>query len=896
MRHLAPPSRRSSPACLPIAALAALLLAPAPALAASYWVGNGGNPPCTHATLQQAMDAAVGAAGDDVIYLVGAGPFNGPFTEVGGGFEIVGNVESCGATLSVGRSTVNAPSGERPLTLLVLGVETVRLRHLVVTTGQTSHAGDGGAVHFTGGSAASRLELVDTRVVDSVALGIGGGILVSGGRLTVVAGSQVSGNTANAGGGIAAAAGAIVELDGAGVVGNTSFFDGGGIHAQGGASVIVGSSTEQPTVVANNVAARYGGGLYLLDEAEHRISSAAGAPPAVVSGNQAQRGGGVFVDGSFVRLDYASIDHNQASIEGGALYLAADGTLVANSFDQPEPTRGGYPRIESNAAPQAAVMHVDDGAVVLASGRIRDHHAGAGSDGLVRLLSGILFLHGVALEGNQAPALFSIENATMLQLEHVSLAGNTVGGFVRWRGSSSEVILDLERARRDRAVVRLLPVAVDAAADRLRDQPLRLTLRRRAPRHRPHLGDDRRPAVRRSARGAAPAPHLAGDRQLPAERTPGRRRRDPFVRRPVPPWPRGTDGGRRRRRSHGALRRRLRERRCGRVERQRSVSGGARCGLGSDGAAGYTPGMSQRPIDPATFPSELRELATKVRDGIRLDEADALQCFTTPHLLHLGKLADSVRRRLHGDVAYFNVNRHINPTNVCVYTYNCKFCSFAALRGRGARLADDARGGLRARGAAGRQRGHRVPHRRRPAPRPRPRLVRGDAARAQGALPAGAPEGLHRHRDRLVRQAREAVDRGGAAAPAWRRGWARCPAAAPRSSTPRCAQIICDGKLDADEWIEVHRIAHGMGLKTNCTMLYGHVERLEHRVDHLLRLRALQDETGGFNCLHPARLPPREQLPGAQVPHRRAARTCAPSPPRGWCSTTSRTSRPTGSW
>ncbi len=441
MRHLAPPSRRSFPACLPIAALAALLLAPAPALAASYWVGNGGNPPCTHATLQQAMDAAVGAAGDDVIYLVGAGPFTGPFTEVGGGFEIVGNVASCGATLSVGRSTVNAPSGERPLTLLVLGVETVRLRHLVVTTGQTSHAGDGGAVHFTGGSSASRLELVDTRVVDSVALGIGGGILVSGGRLTVVAGSQVSGNTANAGGGIAAAVGAIVELDGAGVVGNTSFFDGGGIHTQGGAAVIVGSSTEQPTVVANNVAARYGGGLYLLDEAEHRISSAAGAPPAVVSGNQAQRGGGAFIDGSFVRLDYASIDHNQASIEGGALYLAADGTLVANSFDQPEPTRGGYPRIESNAAPQAAVMHVDDGAVVLASGRIRDHHAGNGSDGLVRLLSGILFLHGVALEGNQAPALFSIENATMLQLEHVSLAGNTVGGFVRWRGSSSEVIL-----------------------------------------------------------------------------------------------------------------------------------------------------------------------------------------------------------------------------------------------------------------------------------------------------------------------------------------------------------------------------------------------------------------------------------------------------------------------
>src|SRR5262245_42037401 len=79
----------------------------------------------------------------------------------------------------------------------------------------------------------------------------------------------------------------------------------------------------------------------------------------------------------------------------------------------------------------------------------------------------------------------------------------------------------------------------------------------------------------------------------------------------------------------------------------------------------YTRPMPARAIDPATFPAPLQAIAEKVRDGVRLDEADALTCFTTPHLLHLGKLADSVRRRLHGDVAYFNVNRHINPTNVC---------------------------------------------------------------------------------------------------------------------------------------------------------------------------------------------------------------------------------------
>jgi aminodeoxyfutalosine synthase len=64
-------------------------------------------------------------------------------------------------------------------------------------------------------------------------------------------------------------------------------------------------------------------------------------------------------------------------------------------------------------------------------------------------------------------------------------------------------------------------------------------------------------------------------------------------------------------------------------------------------------------------------------------------------------------------------------------------------------------------------------------------------------------------------------------------------------------EVICDGKLDADEWIEVHKIAHGLGIRSNCTMLYGHVETAEHKVDHLLRLRALQDETGGFNAFIP---------------------------------------------
>src|SRR5690606_16925663 len=86
-------------------------------------------------------------------------------------------------------------------------------------------------------------------------------------------------------------------------------------------------------------------------------------------------------------------------------------------------------------------------------------------------------------------------------------------------------------------------------------------------------------------------------------------------------------------------------------------------------------------IDPATYPAALQPLAARVAAGERLDADDALLALTTPHVLDLGRLADAVRRERHGDVAYFNLNRHINPTNVCVYTYNCKFCSFAALKG-----------------------------------------------------------------------------------------------------------------------------------------------------------------------------------------------------------------------
>ncbi|MCP4202038.1 MAG: aminofutalosine synthase MqnE [bacterium] len=271
--------------------------------------------------------------------------------------------------------------------------------------------------------------------------------------------------------------------------------------------------------------------------------------------------------------------------------------------------------------------------------------------------------------------------------------------------------------------------------------------------------------------------------------------------------------------------------------------------------------LSTADIRPERFPEPLQEIAAKVRAGQRLDEADALLCLTTPDVLHLGRLANAVRRGLHGNIAYFNVNRHINPTNICVYTYDCKFCGFAALPGEdhawemshedvyehAAKQGGDSVtefhivGGLHPdlsldwycemlRGLKERfpsvhlkaftaiEIGWFAQHERIPIAEVLERL----RAAGLGSLPGGGAEIFH----------------------------------------DDVREEICNGKLDAGEWIEVHRIAHRMGIRSNCTMLYGHVEKPEHKVDHLMRLRELQDETGGFNCFIPLAYHPENNYMG----------------------------------
>ena len=236
----------------------------------------------------------------------------------------------------------------------------------------------------------------------------------------------------------------------------------------------------------------------------------------------------------------------------------------------------------------------------------------------------------------------------------------------------------------------------------------------------------------------------------------------------------------------------------------------------------------------------------KVRAAVPLTLEDGVALFHHPNLLEVGALANEVRERLHGDRTYFNRNLHINATNVC--EASCMFCSFARLEpgkpGAYTMSHDEAWGKLRARVAAD-------------DPITEIHIVNG--------LHPGLPfdyytellAGLKRIQPSIHLKAFTAVEIfyfakkfgmpiADVIAKLRAAGLDSLPGGGAEIFAPRVRRKICDDKCTADEWLEVHRVAHRMGLRSNCTMLYGTIETVEERVDHLLRLRALQDETGGF--------------------------------------------------
>lgn len=245
----------------------------------------------------------------------------------------------------------------------------------------------------------------------------------------------------------------------------------------------------------------------------------------------------------------------------------------------------------------------------------------------------------------------------------------------------------------------------------------------------------------------------------------------------------------------------------------------------------------------------LKPIREKVEAGERLTAEDGL-VLESPEapLPELGELANLVRERKNGNAGYYNINTHLNPTNICVY--RCTFCAFRSdlRQAKGYWMNDEQ---VAARGREATDNGCTEMH-----------IV--------GGLHHQAKYDWYRRVVQVLRDAYPTLH-----LKAWTpveidwfcrltkkdvrwvlqdmidAGLGSMPGGGAEIFHPEVRNHICEHKADSRRWFETHRTAHELGLKSNCTMLYGHIEEPYHRIDHLIRLRELQDETGGFQTFIP---------------------------------------------
>jgi aminodeoxyfutalosine synthase len=258
--------------------------------------------------------------------------------------------------------------------------------------------------------------------------------------------------------------------------------------------------------------------------------------------------------------------------------------------------------------------------------------------------------------------------------------------------------------------------------------------------------------------------------------------------------------------------------------------------------------MSALPAVPRLDPFRvadpvLRGVAEKVAAGHRLSAEDARVMFTSTDLFGLGYMADEANRARHGDRVYFAANQHINPTNVCILRKTCVFCSYARLpKEDGAYRYTMEQ--VYAEAAANEY--VREFH-----------IVGGLDMQAGLAYYAEMFRGLKARHPQVHIKALTAVEIAHIARIekmsladvllALRdAGLDTLPGGGAEVFSRGVRSTIAERKLAAEDWLEVHRVAHRLGMRSNCTMLYGHVETVADRIDHLTMLRDLQDETGGF--------------------------------------------------
>ena len=261
----------------------------------------------------------------------------------------------------------------------------------------------------------------------------------------------------------------------------------------------------------------------------------------------------------------------------------------------------------------------------------------------------------------------------------------------------------------------------------------------------------------------------------------------------------------------------------------------------------------------------LGPIRDKVLAGERLTDADAVRLFETADLAAVGALANHVREARHGDLTYYNRNVHLNPTNVCVAS--CKFCSFARKDDQRASdgytmSLDDAVERVLSRRALGITEVHIVSglHPDLPFSYYTELLARIRRAWPELAIKAFTAIEIHFFAEKFGKTYAEVLSELRDA------GMDTMPGGGAEIFAPRVRRKICDDKATAEQWLEIHRTAHRLGLKTNATMLYGHIERVDERVDHMRRLRELQDETHGFQVFIPLAFHPEHNMIGKAFP------------------------------
>jgi aminodeoxyfutalosine synthase len=246
-------------------------------------------------------------------------------------------------------------------------------------------------------------------------------------------------------------------------------------------------------------------------------------------------------------------------------------------------------------------------------------------------------------------------------------------------------------------------------------------------------------------------------------------------------------------------------------------------------------------------------VAAKLHAGERLSDADALALFESPELIEIGKLADQVNRDKNHDVVFFNVNRHINPTNICALS--CKFCAYSRKPGEEGAYAYSIDEMVQKAGEAVAQGATEVHMVGGLHPRWKYDHYRDMIKAVKDAFPQVHIKAFTAvELDWLARKARKTVRE--ILIELREVGLGSLPGGGAEIFDPEVRDAICETKVSAEQWIETHTTAHALGMHSNATMLYGHIERYHHRVDHMRRLREAQDRSKGFNAFIPLSFQP----------------------------------------